>query len=212
MKTLSVLITFVALQLTASFFLPPHVVHRRFAATSRRDEVDLSTIEFCSSDEQTRAQEIVAERLKTFLQNRTTVLEGLTIHVAPTKKTQLISGFMPPVKFAVSKVAVKQLSASGGAVIFLTRVNFRVPWLLRRYFKPSAPAPRPLRRQMQLSVDMMLTVDDVVESAMVRGLVERLVNIIVNKPIESLGGEGSRVSKIDRVDIKNGRFRVSRAR
>jgi len=204
----------------AAFVLPPNhfhspsslsLAHSRFAAKfiSRRDEVDLSIIDFHDASQFTKAQEIVSERLKLFLHNRTTVLEGLKIEVAPTKKTLLLTGVIPPVKITLSKAAVKQLSTSGGAVVHLTSVNFRVPWLFRRYFKPGIPVPRPLRRQMQIFADVVLTVDDIAESAMVRGLVERLVNIIINKPIESLGGEGARVSEIDRVDISRGRIRVS---
>ena len=54
--------------------------------------------------------------------------------------------------------------------------------------------------------EVMLTLSDVKDSMLVRRLIERLVNIVLNKMLSL--GDGSIVSEIDSVEIKNRRIRV----
>jgi len=156
----------------------------------------------------------VSDRLKALLASKTTVLEGLEVGVCPVKKTHLLAGKLPAVQLKVDRVANPQISSSGGATVELIGACFRVPWVFKRIISGppnldigKLPIQRPLRKPMDLHGEVMLTLSDVKDSMLVRRLIERLVNIVLNKMLPL--GDGSIVSEIDSVEIKNRRIRVS---
>lgn len=122
---------------------------------------------------------LVSWILKRIIHSRTTYATGLDVEIHADSNRHLLAGYVNTVELRFDSIAFGQLFVTGGGKLVIEGLALKMKSFLFDNYNS-------LRRPYTIHGDFQLTQEDIVNSKLIRGLIQMLMNTIIERALREV--------------------------